>query len=139
MIIELQPKFDYSPHWTKIADGAWVPDVDGATGLQHVTRVALPTAHQIYWPGDESVSQISAVTWLSITQSVDITGHYWFNGTSFDGNGVPNGAPLLKDGPIVNKRDLEWNMILPKGTRKISINLAPHENPIAVTLEVKAR
>lgn len=140
MIVALHPKFDYRPLWKKATpDAPWTPDIDEATGRQKVDRVPLATTHQIFWPADSTVSSIAQDTWFSLTQSFDITGHYWFNGTSYDAGGVPNGAPLLKDGPIANVRDLEWSTLMPHGTRKVTVKLDPVDETMYATFEVKAK
>lgn len=138
MIVELQPKFFYQPQFAKDANGVWQPVIDSTSGLQDVAVIPQPTFHQLFWPGDKTVSAISAETWFTITKGWDdnlnpVSGHVWFIGTD------SNGPVYLGDNAFKIVQDWEWTVQLPTGCKKVSIQLDPHAHAVCATFEVKAQ
>lgn len=143
MIGEFQPKFDYRPKWTlDETSGAWLPVVDLETGLQVVKRVALQTFHQLFWPGDATVSSITANAWFTLSKGWDnptnpVSGTVFFIGSNADGSPKYLGAGAAGQTFTLNQ-DREFTTDLPVGTKKISVRLDPHDHAVGWAIEAQA-
>jgi hypothetical protein len=147
MIGEFQPKFDYRPKWklTDPADptSAWIPDIDAATGLQVIKRVAYQTFHQLFWPGDSTVSSITANAWFTISKGWDnptnpVSGTVFFIGTNADLSPKYLGAGGSAGQAFTLSQDREFTTDLPAGTKKISVRLDPHDHAVGWAIEAQA-
>lgn len=129
---EFQP--DLRPAWaTSGPSGAEPTPVLDSDGVQKM--VPQPTHHQLPWPGDASVSLISATTWFSLSKGWDdsVSGHVWFIGSS-------GGSPAyLHDEDFTLAQDVRKGWQLPPGTDKVSVALNPHAHPVGWCFEVRGQ
>lgn len=129
---EFQP--DLRPAWSTNTPPAPVLNADGSQQV-----IPQPTQHQLPWPGDTTVSAISAQTWFSLSKGWSdetISGRIWFIGENSDG--TPN---YLNDGgqAFTLTQDVRMFWGLPNGTTKVSVQLNPHRHPVGWCFEVKGQ
>jgi hypothetical protein len=145
MIGEFQPKFDYWPAWRHVDEtdptSAWMPNVDNNTGRQLTYRVALETFHQLFWPGDSTVSTITKQAWFTLSKGWNntinpVTGNLWFVGTNADGS--PKYLGSSAGAAFTLAQDREFTTPLPIGCKKISVRLDPHDHAVGWAIEAQA-
>lgn len=129
---EFQP--DLRPAWTNATPPAPLLNPDGSQ-----QTVPQTTHHQLPWPGDSTISQISAETWFSLSKGWSdetISGLIYFIGEN------PDGTPNYFNGsgqPFTLTKDVRMYWVLPTGTDKVSVSLDPHYHPVGWCFEVKGQ